>query len=326
MSQVAIFAEHDGEDIHPVTFELLKKGRELADKLGVNLAAILLSGDDVPPEELVYRGADAVYYGKHESLAAPDEIAYKKALVNVIEEFGPEILLIGATHFGRSLAPRVAMAKDASLTADCTGLDVDESGNFIQIRPAFSGNVLARIQSKTPLQLATVRYKQFAEAVRVTDRDGEIVELEINDQDVFGSGMEITEVSGDESVDLEDAEVIVAGGRGLEDPKDLKLLQGLVDVIGGKLGASRPLVDEGWIDRGHQVGYSGRRVKPEIYFACGISGQSQHLAGMKDSSTVIAINSDPSAPIFDFADYGIVGDLYEVIPELTKSLKEEKSE
>ncbi len=326
MSQVAIFAENDGEDIHPVTYELLGKGRELADKLGVNLTAILLSGGDLPPEELIYRGADAVYYGRDASLAVPDEIAYKNALVDVIEEFGPEILLIGATHFGRSLAPRVAMAEDASLTADCTGLDVNEGGNFIQIRPAFSGNILARIQSKTTLQLATVRYKQFPEARRDTNRKGEIVELEIDGENGTRTGVEISEASGNESIDLEDAEVIVAGGRGLEDPGDLELLQSLVNVTGGELGASRPLVDEGWIGRAHQVGYSGRRVKPEIYFACGISGQSQHLAGMKGSDTVIAINNDPSAPIFDFADYGIVGDLYEVVPELTKSLKEEKSE
>ncbi len=323
MSQVMVFAESNGERIHPVTYELLGKGRELADKLGGELTAALLSGNVLPADELIERGADEVYCGTEEVLADPIETNYKRALLQVIGEVGPEVILIGATNFGRSLAPRVAMALGTSLTADCTGLDIDEEKNFVQIRPAFSGNILAHITSRTSPQLATVRYKEFPEATREEEREGEVKEVDLSlAEEDFGE-VKILEEEWGKKVNLEDAEVVVAGGRGLKKEEDLELIGDLASAFSGKVGASRPLVDDGWIGRAHQVGYSGRRVKPKIYFACGISGQSQHLAGMKDSDTIIAINNDPSAPIFEYADYGIVGDLYEIIPELIRQLEEE---
>jgi len=322
MTQVMVFAENNGEKVHPVSYELLAKGRELAEKLGGELTAALLSGNEIDTGELIFRGADRVYFGKDEALADPIETVHKEAFVQVIEEAGPEVILIGATNFGRSLAPRVAMALDTSLTADCTGLDIDEDKNFIQIRPAFSGNILAHIKSRTSPQLATVRYKEFTEAPRETERQGEVMEVELYLDRGNQGQVEILGEQRGEQVNLEDAEVVVAGGRGLKKEEDFELIGELAEVLDGKVGASRPLVDDGWIGREHQVGYSGRRVKPGIYFACGISGQSQHLAGMKESDTIIAINNDPSAPIFEYADYGLVGDLYEIVPELIRQLKE----
>lgn len=321
MSDVMVFAENNGDKVHPVSYELLGKGRELADKLEGELSAALLAGEKLPTEELIYRGADKVYYGIDSSLKEPVETNYKEALLDVISEANPEVILIGATNFGRSLAPRVAMALDTSLTADCTGLDIDEDKNFIQIRPAFSDNILAHIKSRTSPQLATVRYREFAEARRDEGKDGEVVEVDLSlDGDSSGE-VEIQKEERGEKVNLEEAEVVVSGGRGLKKEDDFELIEELASTLGGRAGASRPLVDEGWTGREHQVGYSGKRVKPGIYIACGISGQSQHLAGMKESDTIIAINNDPSAPIFEYADYGIVGDLYEVVPELIRQLK-----
>lgn len=322
MSEVMVFAENNGERIHPVSYELLGKGRELTDKLEGDLSATLLSGEQLPAEELVYRGADRVYRGTDPALSEPVETSYKEALVSLISEVNPEVILIGATNFGRSLAPRIAMALDTSLTADCTGLDIDEEKNFVQIRPAFSGNILAHIKSRTSPQLATVRYKEFAEADRNEEREGEVVEVKVKISREGAEKVKIIEEKRGRRVNLEDAEVVVAGGRGLKKESDMQLVEDLADTFGGKVGASRPLVDDGWIEREHQVGYSGKRVKPGIYIACGISGQSQHLAGMKESDTIIAINNDPSAPIFEYADYGLVGDLYEIVPELIRQLKE----
>ncbi len=323
MSDVMVFAENNGGKVHPVSYELLGKGRELADKLEGELSAALLAGEKLPTEELIYRGADKVYYGVDSSLKEPVETSYKEALLGVISEVNPEVILIGATNFGRSLAPRVAMALDTSLTADCTGLDIDEDKNFIQIRPAFSGNILAHIKSRTSPQLATVRYREFPEARRDEGKNGEVIEVDLSLDEGSSGAVEILKEERGEKVNLEDAEVVVAGGRGLKKEDDFELIEDLATTLEGKVGASRPLVDDGWIDRAHQVGYSGRRVKPKIYFACGISGQSQHLAGMKDSDIIIAINNDPSAPIFEYANYGIVGDLYEVVPELIRQLEED---
>ncbi|MFW6421908.1 MAG: electron transfer flavoprotein subunit alpha/FixB family protein [Candidatus Bipolaricaulota bacterium] len=323
MNAVTVIAEYSGEEIHPVTYELLGKGRELAEKLEGKLSAALLAPPASSPEELFRRGVDTVYQVKNQALAEPIETIYKRAFLQVVEQAKPEIILIGATNFGRSLAPRVAMALDTSLTADCTGLDIDDQRNFIQIRPAFSGNILAHIKSRTSPQIATVRYREFAEAQPKDSASGETIEVQFEISEKHIPKVRILEAQKGTRVRLEDAEVVVAGGRGLESPEDFQLLEKLAGVLGGHVAASRPVVDEGWIGRDHQVGYSGRRVKPKLYFACGISGQSQHLAGMKSSETIIAINSDPSAPIFEYADYGIVGDLYEVIPELIKQLEEE---
>lgn len=321
---VMIFAEQEDGKIHPVSYELLGKGRDIADKLGVKLSCVLL-GFQMKNEvnELIYQGADKIFLYDHPSLKEFDVIRYKQNIVNLVKEENPEIFLLGATHLGRSLGPRIAVALKTGLTADCIDLKVDEEGNLIQIRPAFSGNILAHIKTKTRPQMSTVRYKVMEKRERDPTRKGEII---MKDAEVIeNSGMKILKKEKAGEVNITEADIIVSGGRGLKKPDDFKILHELADFLGGVVGSSRPLVDEGWIGREHQVGFSGNTVKPKLYFACGISGSPQHLAGMRDSDIIVAINTDPSAPIFKVADYGIVGDLYEVVPKLVDVIRKNKN-
>ncbi len=321
---VMIFAEQEDGKIHPVSYELLGKGRDIADKLGVKLSCVLL-GFQMKNEvnELICQGADKLFLYDHPSLKEFDVIRYKQNIVNLVKEENPEIFLLGATHLGRSLGPRIAVALKTGLTADCIDLKVDEEGNLIQIRPAFSGNILAHIKTKTRPQMSTVRYKVMEKRERDPTRKGEII---MKDAEVIeNSGMKILKKEKAGEVNITEADIIVSGGRGLKKPDDFKILHELADFLGGVVGSSRPLVDEGWIGREHQVGFSGNTVKPKLYFACGISGSPQHLAGMRDSDIIVAINTDPSAPIFKVADYGIVGDLYEVVPKLVDVIRKNKN-
>jgi len=319
---ILVFAEQEDGELHQVSFELLGKGRELADRMGVQLNAVLL-GWRVKDKasELVYRGADNVFLFDHPSLRDFDVIRYSRNIVKLVKETRPDIFLIGATRIGRTLAPRVAAALRTGLTADCIDLDLDEDANLIQIRPAFSGNIMAQIRTKTRPQMATVRYKVMRMRERDTRRKGKIIKMEV--EVIDETGMKIVEKTRADEVNLAEAEVIVSGGRGLKKPEDFKLLQELAKVLGGVVGASRPLVDAGWISKDHQVGFSGNTVKPKVYIACGISGSPQHLFGMRDSDIIIAINKDPTAPIFNVSDYGIIGDLYEVVPVLIRKIKNE---
>jgi len=243
---VLVFAENNDGKVHPVSYELLGKGRELADSLGVDLNAVLL-GWRMENEalELIYRGADNVFLYDHPILEEFDVIRYTRNIVKMVRETKPDIFLVGATRIGRTLAPRIAAALRTGLTADCVDLKLDEEGNLVQVRPAFSGNIMAQIVTKTRPQMATVRYK----VMKMPERDA------------------------------------------------------------------------GWISKDHQVGFSGNTVKPRIYIACGISGSPQHLFGMRDSDIIIAVNKDPTAPIFNVSDYGVVGDLYEFIPLLIREVK-----
>lgn len=321
---VMVFAEQEDGKIHPVSHELLGKGRDIADKLGVELSCVLL-GFQMKNEvnELICQGADKIFLYDHPSLKEFDVIRYKQNIVNLVKEENPEIFLLGATHLGRSLGPRIAVALKTGLTADCIDLKVDEEGNLIQIRPAFSGNILAHIKTKTRPQMSTVRYKVMERRGRDPTRKGEII---MKDSEVVeNSGMNILKKEKAGEVNITEADIIVSGGRGLKKPDDFKILHELADFLGGVVGSSRPLVDEGWIGREHQVGFSGNTVKPKLYFACGISGSPQHLAGMRDSDIIVAINTDPSAPIFKVADYGIVGDLYEVVPKLIDEIRKDKN-
>ncbi len=319
---VLVYAEQNEGEIHPVSYELLNKGRILADELNTNLASIILGPKDMEVEELIYRGSDQVFFITHEKFSRPDLVLYKDNLKHYIQnKINPEIVLLGATPFGRSLAPRLAISLNAGLTADCTDLQIDPSDNrLVQIRPAFSENILAHIKTTSDLQMATVRYKEFPEAECDEERTGEIIEE--TSEIMEDTGLNILEKLGGKDVNITEEEVIVAGGKGLNNPEDFSLLQELADMLGGELGASRDVVDEDYIGKEHQVGYSGHRVKPVIYLAFGISGAPQHLAGMKESDTIIAINNDPSAPIFEHCDYGIVADLYDVIPAWLDKLKE----
>lgn len=318
--EVLVFAEQRGGVINPVTYELLGKGRELADKLGGILSSVILSEQvDNAADELVYHGADRVYAFGGEIFADFDLLNYKHNMVKLLREIEPEIFLLGATHWGRSLGARVAAALGTGLTADCTGLDIDRNGNFVQIRPAFSGNVLAYIRTRTRPQMATVRYKIMKSLKRDAGRKGEIIKKEA---EPVPSLITIARKEKTGDTNIAEAEVIVSGGAGLKKAEDFSLLSDLAGLLGATVGSSRPPVDSGWIGRAHQVGFSGNTVKPRIYLACGISGSPQHMAGMRESDVIIAINTDPSAPIFRIADYGIVGDLYTVVPRLIKSIKE----
>jgi len=318
--EVLVFAEQREGIIHPVTYELLGKGQELADKLGGPLSGILLGNRvDNAAAELVFHGADRVYLFDDEIFDDFDLLNYKHNMVKLIRDIKPEIFLLGATHWGRSLGARIAAALDTGLTADCTGLDIDQNGNLVQIRPAFSGNVLAYIKTRTRPQMASVRYKVMKSLNRDTGRKGEIIKIEA---ELVPSLISIAGKEKLSDVNIAEAEVIISGGAGLKKAEDFSLLSDLAGLFGATVGSSRPPVDSGWIGREHQVGFSGNTVKPKIYLACGISGSPQHMAGMREADVIIAINTDPSAPIFRIADYGIIADLYTVIPKLINRIKE----
>ena len=317
---VLVFAEQEDGEVHKVTYELLGKGRELADRLEKKLCAVLLGYNlEDEAKELIYYGADKVYLFDHPSLKEFDVIRYKQNIVDLIRDIQPHIFLIGATRIGRSLAPRIAAALKTGLTADCVDLDLDEEGNLVQIRPAFSGNIMAQIKSRTKPQMATVRYKIMKPLNRDPERKGEIIRKEV--EDVKETGIKVLDKLSAGEVNISEADVIVSAGRGLKSPGDFKLIRELAALLGGVVGSSRPLVDMGWIGKEHQVGFSGNIVKPKVYMAFGISGSPQHLFGMRDSDVIIAVNKDPSAPIINVSDYYMIGDLYEILPQLICELK-----
>ena len=286
--------------------------------------AILL-GKDVNglAEELIAYGAETVYVADDPLLENFTTDGYTKVIVDAVNEIKPEIVLIGATNIGRDLAPRIASRLNTGLTADCTKLEIDpEDGKIKQTRPAFGGNIMATIicPDARP-QMSTVRPGVMDKAVRNDDNKGNIVPLkyDIKESDIRTKIIEIVKHAV-EKVSLTDANIIVSGGLGLQNADGFKLIEELADKLGGVVGSSRAAVDAGWIDKSHQVGQTGTTVKPNLYIACGISGAIQHLAGMKESSIIVAINKDPDAPIFSVADYGIVGDLYKVIPEIISEI------
>ena len=325
---VLVFGEQREGRIEPVVYELIGKGRELADKLGEELSCVVLGYNmKSQAEELLSYGVDKVYLYDHPSLAVFRDDPYTDIIVELVEKVKPNIFLIGATFIGRSLAPRIASRLKTGLTADCTGLEIDpESRLLLQTRPAFGGNIMATIvcRNRRP-QMATVRYKVMKRAEKTSRRGGEVVVMDFNPEKVRDRVKVRKFVKEEVEVSLTEAEVIVSGGKGLGGPEGFKLIKELADLLGGAVGASRAAVDEGWIGYSHQVGLSGKTVRPKLYIACGISGSVQHLAGMGGSDIIVAINKDPSAPIFKVADVGIVGDLYEVLPRLISRIKKYRS-
>ncbi len=322
-----VIAEHLHGELRRGTYELLGEGRRLADKLGVELSAVLL-GDDVDHlvPELIARGADRVYLAKDPVLAQYRTGPYTDVLSGMIHQYKPEAVLVSATPQGRDLAPRVAARIGAGLTADCTGLDIDANERLlVQTRPAFGGNLMATIVCRQARpQMSTVRPGVMKALDPDPARTGEVVNVpvKLDERAVLTKIVEIIQAQDDGKVNLQDANIIVSGGRGLAKPENFALIRELAEAIGGAVGASRAAVDAGWIPAYHQVGQTGRTVQPKLYIACGISGAIQHLAGMASSECIIAINKDPSAPIFNIATYGIVGDLFEVVPKLAKALRE----
>ena len=324
---VWVFAEQRQGTLTPVVVELLGEGRKLADKLGVKLCALLV-GSNVKDliQTLIHYGADRVYCVDNELLEKYTTDGYSKAVCIAVESYKPEIIMLGATHIGRDLAPRIASKLNTGLTADCTGLEIDpEDGKLRQTRPAFGGNLMATIICpETRPQMCTVRPGVMDKAIKDTNKTGETIEIEvdISQKDIRTKVLEIVKIKRD-MIPLTDADVIVSGGMGIKNAEGFKMLKELADVLGGTLGASRATVDAGWIDKSRQVGQTGTTVRPKLYIACGISGAIQHLAGMQESGMIVAINTNPNAPIFEVADYGIVGDVYEVVPQLIELLKDE---
>lgn len=321
-SGILIIAEYSGGRIHPVSFELTGKGMQLNNTLHMPLYCVAAAPENAQLDELCLRGADKVYHISSDCFIQPEENLMAMNLIPFIRQLNPEIVLVGATQLGRSLAPRLACALETGLTADCTDLQINEDGEFIQVRPAFSDNILAHIKTVTSPKISTVRYREFPEPPADTGRRIDIEKIPPYCTEF--SGCRITESSPASETDISDAHVIVAAGRGLRSADDMKMIEDLAEVLGGRVGVSRALVDAGIADSSIQIGYSGHRVKPQIYIACGISGAPQHLAGMKESDIIIAINKDPSAPVFRIADYGFVGDIYEVVPYLTEYFRKEK--
>ena len=312
-----------------VGLELLTPGRDLADKQGGRLVGIVIgSGVDAAVSAASAQGADQVIVIDAPEFKDYTTDAYAAAMYYLVEKYGPTTLLIGATPDGRDMGPRLSCRLKTGLTADCTGLDIDEeSGNVAWTRPAFGGNLMATIlcPDHRP-QIGTVRPGVFKKSAPVAPR-AEIIreEFHVAPEQIRTELLEVIKEAAGELVDLEGADIIVSGGRGVGGPEGFAPVKALAEVLGATVGASRAAVDSGWISHAHQVGQTGKTVAPKLYIACGISGAIQHLAGMSGSDCIVAINKDPDAPIFDVADYGIVGNLFEVLPALTEEIKKLKA-
>lgn len=316
---VWVFAEQREGHLEKVSLELLGEGRKIADKLGVKLTALLLgSGIKDLGKGLRNHGADEVLVVDNKELEHYTTDGYTKVICDLVNKRKPGILFIGATFIGRDLGPRVAARLETGLTADCTSLDVDiTNGNLLATRPALGGNLMATIvcPDHRP-QMATVRPGVF-EKLEEEEKEGGVEEIPVNlsSEDIRTKVLEIVK-ENKEIVDISEANFIVAGGRGMGSQENFKLLYELAEALGGVVAASRAAVDKGWLDKAYQVGQTGKTVRPNIYIACGISGAIQHVAGMQDSDLIIAVNKDESAPIMKIADYGIVGDIVKVIPQM----------
>ncbi len=325
---VWVFGEQREGHVAPVVFELINVGRKLADDRKSELAVVILGdklGDAVA--QLAMYPVDKIYVYEAPELADYDAERYCRVLTDVTREYKPEIFLAGATTTGRSFMSGVAINLYTGLTADCTGLEIGEDGLLHQTRPAYGGNIMATILCPyTRPQMSTVRHKVFPTSCLRTSGEAEIVRLTPVPA-MFGSRskvLEFVEQVG-EKVNLVDADIIVSGGRGMQGPENFSLIRELANELGAAVGSSRAAVDAGWMPYPHQVGQTGKTVCPKIYIACGISGAVQHLAGMSSSDTIIAINKDPNAPIFNVADYGFVGDALEIVPMLTRKIKAMRS-
>jgi caffeyl-CoA reductase-Etf complex subunit CarE len=323
---VWVFAEQREGKIAPVAYELLGIGRRLSGDLGTDLSAVLFGASQSEAEALIKWGADRVYHANDPVFEHFHDEPYAQLLNSMIMEHRPEIVLTGATPIGRSFFPRVAARVRTGLTADCTSLAIDkETRNLLQIRPAFGGNIMATIlcPNYRP-QMATVRPRVMKRCTYDETRKGDIILVKSKGLQSRTKVLHTIKEASDCMVNLQDADIIVSGGRGLGDPKGFKLIEELAELLGGAVGSSRAAVDSGWIPYRHQVGQTGKTVCPKLYFACGISGAVQHLVGMQSSDIIIAINKNPEAPIFNIATYGLVGDLYEIVPLLIKKIKESK--
>jgi len=327
---VWILAEQSGGRVSRISYELLSRGRELAEKRGTELSAMIfghrINAEDL--QELIDRGADRVVATEAPQLEHFLVEPYAACMLKIIEDHKPEIVIAGATSTGRTLMPYVAVKANAGLTADCTVLDIEaETGNLLQTRPAIGGNILATI--KTPKhrpQMATVRPRSTRPAERRPGRSGRIERRGAEEQLLSSRVKRLDFQPGDQEHGIQDADAVVAVGRGIKKAENIPLARSLADSLGAALGATRDVVDRGWLSYPHQIGLSGKTVTPKLYLGIGASGSIQHLAGMQTAETIVAINNDPEAQLFRVADFGIVADLFEVVPVLVERINKAKSD
>lgn len=320
---ITVYVDHVDGKIHPVTFELIGKAKELAAKINHPVYALFIGCNlDGKSEELLHYGVDKVFVYDDKKLARFMIEPYTAAFEDFINTRKPSTILVGATTVGRQLAPRVAARMHTGLTADCTILDMNENTDLVQIRPAFGGNIMAQILTPNNRpQMATVRYKVMNAPERSTETSGEIISCTIAPEKL-DTNMEVLDIIMKEKEQfIESADVLVVAGRGVKKQEDLAMIRELADLLGGMVAGTRPMIESGWLDAKCQVGLSGRTVRPRLIITCGVSGAVQFVAGMKNSETIVAINSDPSATIFETAHYCLVGDLYEIVPKLIEKIK-----
>lgn len=321
---VMVYVDHVNGRIHPVTYELLGKARELARALGQSVWALVMgSGMDEAVEELRYYGADEILLADHPALAAFRMDCYTAVFDQAIESVRPAAILVGATTVGRQLAPRVAARRRTGLTADCTQLEMRENSDLVQIRPAFGGNIMAQIVTPNHRpQMATVRYKVMNAPQREASPRGRITRMPLEDAWLKSSIVVDGIVPKPVEEGIENAHTLVVAGRGIKKESDLAMLSRLANLLGGQMACTRPLVENGWMEAKRQIGLSGRTVRPKLIVTCGVSGTIQFVAGMNHADTIVAINQDEQAQIFKAAHYGLVGDLYEIIPRLVSLIEQ----
>lgn len=320
---IAVYVDHVEGEIHPVTLELIGKAKELASKINQPVYCVFM-GENIKDkgEELLHYGVDEVFIYDDPELKDFRIEPYTAVFEDFINKVKPTAILVGATTIGRSLAPRVAARFKTGLTADCTILDIKENTDLVQIRPAFGGNIMAQIVTPNNRpQLATVRYKVMSAPKRNTEVAGKITICEISKDKLCSNIRVLNVIPKEKEIGISDAEVIVAVGRALKSEKDMEMIKDLAELLNGEIAVTRPLIEAGWADAKRQVGLSGRTVRPKLIIACGISGAVQFTAGMNNSDYIFAINMDEKAPIFKVAHYGIVGDIYEIIPQLIEQIK-----
>lgn len=325
---ILVIAEQKKGVLQAGTFEVLEAVRQLKENYSAPCTALLLGNvDEAEAQKLGQAGVEQLYWAKDSGLDSFSDEAYAKIAARLVQELKPKIVLTSATFQGRSLAPRVAVACQAGMAADCTELKADAEGNLQCVRPVFGGSILGDVSfQESPIQFVSVRRKVFSQIALDESKKTEIKPVEVTTDEMSSKAKiidSVSEASGE--VKLTEADVIVAGGRGMKGPEHFKMIQDLADIFQGALGASRAAVDAGWIPYKHQVGQTGVTVKPRVYFACGISGAIQHLIGMQTSDVIIAINKDPEAPIVKLANYALIGDLFEIVPLLTEKFKAARS-
>ncbi|HYE81099.1 MAG TPA: electron transfer flavoprotein subunit alpha/FixB family protein [Clostridia bacterium] len=324
---IAVYVEHRSGEIHPVTYELIGKAKEMAGKINHPVYCVFL-GHDIKGKayKILEYGVDNVFVYDNKELEHFRIEPYTAVIEDFINKVKPSVVLVGGTTTGRSLAPRAAARFRTGLTADCTVLDIQENTDMDQIRPAFGGNIMAHIFTPNHRpQFATVRYKIFSAPEITGEAKGKVILCAI-EKSRLDSRIKVLDIREKEKVEaIEDAEVIVVAGRAFKKQEDLQMVHQLADLLGARVAATRPVIEAGWADARKQIGLSGRTVKPKLIITCGVSGSVQFAAGMNNSECIIAINNDPHAPIFNVAHYGIVGDVYEIIPELIKDIREYKN-